>query len=111
MRVDPQNCLKQPEKCTGDYGIGQINGRVWKEALNLDTKKLKTDPKYAIMMTAKILANYKKRYGNKELNWYTRYHSGTPSKRADYQARLNKAFEKINDFLDSQRYVASMSQK
>ena len=94
-----------------DYGIGQINARTWKDSLKLDLKKLKTDPIYAISKTVKILANYKDRYAHKELNWYTRYHSGTPSKRAIYQTKLNKIYAKIHNFTTLNKYPVQLSEK
>lgn len=101
LRTDPQNCLKKPANCTGDYGIGQINFKVWGKKLNLDAKRLKTDRKYALDASISVLEVYKAKYAKKEINWFTRYHSSTPSFRKIYMERLNVGFSKINRHLDS----------
>jgi hypothetical protein len=108
LRVDPQNCLANPKRCTGDYGIGQVRYSVWSKQFNIDKKRMMTDLDYSVKVSVKVLADYKVRYGKKELNWYTRYHSGTPQYRAVYMAKINKAYHKINKHLLSDaRTVAS----
>lgn len=108
LRLDPQNCLDKSTRCQGDYGIGQVRYKVWKSHLNLDKKRMLTDLNYSVEMSVKVLADYKKRYGKRELNWYTRYHSATPIHRANYADKINKAYAKINLHLDdSSRRLAS----
>lgn len=100
---DPQGCLNRKIRCTGDYGIGQINYKVWGKRFNLDKVKLMTNVPYAVKMSTKVFVHYKLRYQHKELHWYTRYHSGTPSLRAKYLTRINKGFSKINLYLQAHR--------
>jgi hypothetical protein len=108
LRVDPQNCLTNPNRCTGDYGIGQVRYSIWSKKFDIDKKRMMTDLDYSVKISVKVLADYRMRYGNKELNWYTRYHSGTPEYRAVYMEKINKAYYKINNHLLSEaRIVAS----
>lgn len=102
LRRDPQGCLKNPDDCTGDYGIAQIRHRVWKKEFpDLNKKKLMTDYAYAVGTAVKILSHYKAKYEKRELNWFTRYHSGTPEHRSVYMRNLNKSYAKMNVFLEA----------
>lgn len=67
--------------------------------MKFDGTKLLTDYDYAIYATTKVLNHYKEHYSYRELNWYTRYHSGTPEYRAAYMKSLNKSYAKINRHL------------
>lgn len=109
LRVDPQNCLKNQSRCTGDYGIGQVRYKVWSKQFDIDKVRMMSDADYSITMSVKVLADYKSRYGKKELNWFTRYHSATPEHRFNYMVKINQAYHKINKHLLSveARLVAS----
>jgi soluble lytic murein transglycosylase-like protein len=62
---------------TQDYGLGQINIKNVK-ALKLDKKRLLTDARYNLEVSAKILSQMQKRYAHKEpSSWYCRYNVGT----------------------------------
>jgi hypothetical protein len=98
LRMDPQNCIKR--KDCNDMGIGQVRYSVWGKALNLDRKRLLTDETYAIDAVFQVLGHYKTQYGDKELNWFTRYHSKTPELRFLYMKRLNAAYHKINEAIE-----------
>lgn len=99
LRMDPQNCKVNFTKCN-DMGIGQVRYSVWGKVLNIDKKRMVTDVDYAVRKTFKVLHDYKSRYGKKELNWFTRYHSATPELRYAYMQRLNHAYAKINAIKD-----------
>lgn len=98
LTLDPQNCLKT-NKCN-DLGIGQVRYSVWGRELKIDKTKMLTDVNYAVSKSFDVLHYYKSQYADRELNWYTRYHSRTPEHRALYQHRLNHAYSKINSVRD-----------
>lgn len=99
LRLDPQNCKVNFTRCN-DMGIGQVRFSVWGKELKIDKKRMVTDADYAIGKVYKILAHYKIQYSKKELNWFTRYHSGDPDFRSAYMRKLNKAYAKINAVKD-----------
>lgn len=73
---------------TCDYGIAQIN-QLWIRVWNLDPFRLQYDDRYNLMVAARILRMVKDRHEESEPgNWFGRYHSGTPSKRAIYEEKL-----------------------
>lgn len=98
LRADPQNCAKYKNKCTGDYGIGQVNYRVWDKVLNLDKYKIMSSADEGIRVAALVLHRYKVRY-TKEKQWFTRYYSGTPSLRARYYKWLRRHYDRIEIYL------------
>jgi len=71
-------------KKSHDYGIGQINHRTI-EAFGFDQQRLLTDVAYSVEASATVLADFKKRHGKREANFWSRYNSGTPSKRQAYE--------------------------
>lgn len=95
--VGAKNCKKgldaqnRPVSVCFDYGISQINWRTAKRyELNLDS--LTSDLKYSIEAGARILRDFKKRYGKKELNWWTRYNSSTEKHRLEYERKVKRWF-------------------
>lgn len=78
---------------TFDYGIGQIN-KIKIDEYGFDKDRLLSDLEYSISSSVKILKDINKRYKH-EPNWYTRYHSNTPSKRSLYLDRLKPIILKI----------------
>jgi hypothetical protein len=108
LRKDPQNCLKQPEKCTGDYGVGQVRKQIWDNYpwMVFDKTKLMSDYAYGVRATAKVLAHYKRYYESKDDMWYGRFHSGTPTLKRGYVARIKVAKAKINNFLNHKLEIA-----
>lgn len=75
-------------RVTCDHGLAQIN-ELWIAKWNLDQHRLLHDDAYNIRIAARILAQLQKTHAEAEPeNWYGRYHSGTPSKKAVYLARL-----------------------
>lgn len=83
---------------TGDYGIGQINYKIWSKEFErlkkkpLDHKRLKTDVEYAIHRTVEILAFLK---CQKDPHWVAKYHSKTPSLKKAYFQRIQNQLQKI----------------
>lgn len=67
-----------------DFGIGQINHKTIK-AFKFDRNKLLTDLSYSIEASAKVLADFKRMYGHKESDYWSRYNASTPSKRLVYK--------------------------
>lgn len=109
FRKDPQNCLNSKAKCP-DLGLAQINYRTWKKELCLDRTRLLIDISYNIETMAQILSQLKSKYGKKEKNWFTRYHSFTTAHRTKYANFLHNHLNKINQGLPLTnkdiRYVA-----
>lgn len=99
LKIDPQNCKVNFTRCN-DMGIGQVRYSVWGKELKIDKKRMVTDLEYAIGKVYKVLGHYREKYGQKELNWFTRYHHGDPSFRFEYMKRLNRAYAKINAVKD-----------
>jgi hypothetical protein len=78
----------EPGAITCDYGLAQVNEQ-WVKRWNLNAERLQHDDQYNLNVAARILAQIQKMFGAKEPgNWFGRYHSGTPSKRRVYEARL-----------------------
>lgn len=83
---------------TGDYGIGQINPKVWSVEFKrlkrkpLNEAKLKTSTDYAVARTVEILAIVKK---EDDPYWIGRYHSKTPSLKKAYYDRVQTHLSKI----------------
>ena len=68
---------------TADHGLFQVNAIHW----NTTCSEYNVfDIKGNALCAGKIL-NMKTEYSKKEKHWWTRYHSGTPSKRAAYLKR------------------------
>lgn len=80
-RLNAKNCKNN--KCH-DYGIAQINKKTIKH-FNFDEQKLLTDLEYSIKAGAIVLANFKKLYGHKEKDFWTRYNASNPLKRKRYK--------------------------
>lgn len=80
---------------SGDISVAQINIKTWNQEFKrlnrrlIDSKRLKGDPAYAIARMAEILSIIKaKRVNDKD--WYSVYHSKTPSIRMAYLKRVKK---------------------
>lgn len=80
------NCINTT---TLDYSIGQINIRTIK-AFKMDKKRLMTDLEYAVEMSVVVLADFKRMYGKKEPDWFTRYNSSNFEKRKKYGQLIAK---------------------
>ena len=71
-------------KVCSDYGIGQIYYKT-AEAYNLDINRLLYDLEYSVEAGAIVLSDFKKRYGHKEDDYWSRYNSSTKTKRNIYK--------------------------
>lgn len=67
-----------------DYGISQINHRTAK-AFNIDTNRLLNDLEYSVEAGLIVLADFKKRYGHREDDYWSRYNSSNRTKRTMYK--------------------------
>lgn len=82
-------CWKAPQEPDGetcDHGLGQVN-EVWIGKWSLDAEKLVSDDSYNIAVVARVLAWIRRYYGS-EPDWYGRYHSGIPSRKAGYLKKI-----------------------
>jgi hypothetical protein len=68
-----------------DFGIGQINHKTI-ETFKFDKRKLLSDLTYSVEAAALVLADFKRMYGHKEQDYWTRYNSGNRSKREVYKS-------------------------
>lgn len=79
---------KDATRTSCDHGLAQVN-QTWIEQWSLDAERLQKDDSYNLMVASRILANLQKRYRTQEPSrWWSRYNSGTPSKRQAYEARV-----------------------
>lgn len=67
-----------------DYGIGQINKRTIAN-FNFDQTKILTDVEYSVEAAAIVLADFKRMYGKKDSQYWTRYNSSDKTKRQVYK--------------------------
>lgn len=83
------NVVLRYEACfvTCDYGVAQVNA-LWIDKWKLDANRLRHDDSYNIKVAARILAALRKEFEERDPEWYGRYHSGTPSKKAVYLGKL-----------------------
>jgi hypothetical protein len=72
-----------------DYGIGQINHKTIKN-FNFDQNKLLSDVKYSIEAAAIVLSDFKRMYGKREVDYWSRYNTSTPSKRKVYKNLVSR---------------------
>lgn len=85
-------CWQSPrpgEEFTCDHGLGQIND-IWVKQWNLDVMKLVHDESYNLGVVARLLAQLKQQFGD-EPDWFGRYHSNKPARKAGYIEKLREA--------------------
>jgi len=86
--VHPKGYVGPIKVCT-DFGIGQIYYKTANSHdFNLD--KLTTDMDYSVEAAAIVLTSFKKRYGKKESDWWTRYNASNRNARTKYKALVKK---------------------
>ena len=85
-KLDATNCW---DNVCHDYGIAQINKKTIK-AFNFDKKKLLTDLEYSVKAGAVVLADFKRMYGKKETDFWTRYNASCPEKRQKYKQLVTR---------------------
>ena len=79
--------LKAHNAISKDYGIAQINHKI-AEAYGFDKVRLTTDLLYSIQAGAIVLADFKRMYGEKDLEYWTRYNSSNKKKRKKYKTMV-----------------------
>ena len=67
-----------------DYGLSQINIKTAK-AFNFDINRLLVDMEYSVEAGLIVLADFKKRYGHREDDYWSRYNSSNKQKRTMYK--------------------------
>jgi len=98
LKTDPKSCLKRPQNCTHDFGIGQVNYIIWGKKINLEPIKALKNISYSVEISAKIINHYKKKYSQKDKDWIYRYHSKTPSLKKAYKERIEAIHAKIKKY-------------
>lgn len=76
--------LSAVNKKSRDYGIAQINHKTI-ERFGFDKQRLLTDLEYSVMAGAIVLADFKRMYGKREKDYWTRYNSSDPERRKAYE--------------------------
>lgn len=76
--------LNAVNKRSKDFGIAQINWRTV-ERYGFDKKRLLTDLEYSVKAGAIVLADFKRMYGKREKNYWSRYNSSDETKRKEYE--------------------------
>ena len=71
---------KTPGRVCTDFGISQIYYKTAR-SFDFDLELLTTDLTYSIEAGAKVLVDFKKRYGRRELDWWTRFNASSPIKK------------------------------
>lgn len=90
MSVPP--VVKHIEKrVCSDFGIGQIYYKTAK-GFGFDIAKLTTDLEYSLEASAKVLADFKRRYSAREVDWWTRYNASSRVKRKIYKQLVERYF-------------------
>lgn len=72
-----------------DYGIAQINHKTI-ESFGFDKQRLLTDLEYSVKAGAIVLADFKRMYGKREKNYWSRYNSSNKDKRQEYEILVAK---------------------
>lgn len=85
-KLDAKNCWDN--ECH-DYGIAQINKKTI-QAFKFDKNKLLTDLEYSVKAGAIVLADFKRMYGTKEEDFWTRYNTSCPDKRQKYKQLVTR---------------------
>lgn len=90
MTIHPEIEYEEVKVCA-DFGIGQIYYKTAK-GFGFDLNRLTTDLDYSIEAAAKVLADFKKRYSAREVNWWTRYNARSRIKRKIYRQLVERYF-------------------
>lgn len=77
------------DKVFTDLSVMQIYQATIK-SYNFDPDRLLSDIDYALDCAGIVLSDFKKMYGSKELDWYTRYNAGDPIKRKEYKKQIDR---------------------
>ncbi len=72
-----------------DYGIGQINHKTI-NTFKFDQDKLLSNLDYSIEAAAIVLSDFKRMYGKKEVDYWSRYNSSNVQARLNYKRRVTR---------------------
>jgi len=101
FQLDPKNCMQGAKTCTGDFGVGQVNFKIWGNSLNMNRYRMLTDYSYSMRKSSEVLKYYYEKYGFKNPeNWWSFYHSKTPKLRKLYQEKVLAIHAKIRKELE-----------
>jgi hypothetical protein len=90
MTTHPIVEYKEVKVCA-DFGIGQIYYKTAK-GFGFNLNKLTTDLDYSVEAAAQVLADFKKRYSAREVDWWTRYNARSRIKRKIYKQLVERYF-------------------
>jgi hypothetical protein len=88
-QLDAVNCYKIRGKESCDYCMMQINDRT-AENFGFDKERLVSDLNYCLEAGAQVLKDFKRMYGKKEVEWWTRYNSSKDEKRELYKTKVER---------------------
>lgn len=80
---------KDPLKVCSDFGMSQIYYKTAK-GFGFEIERLTTDLEYSVEAGAIVLADFKKRYEHKEIDYWTRYNASSRSKRNIYKQLVER---------------------
>jgi soluble lytic murein transglycosylase-like protein len=83
--------LKRPGERTCDHGLMQIND-LWTREWGINPDQLRLDTYLNVWTAARILVRLQKEFGT-EPNWYSRYHSNVPWRRAKWEKNLHQYWQ------------------
>lgn len=81
--------LKRPGQTTCDHGLMQIND-LWTREWGINADQLRQDTYLNVWTAARILVRLRLEFGPTEVNWYSRYHSNVPWRRAKWETNLHQ---------------------
>ena len=84
-----ESSFKMGIKAGSDYGLTQINILNIKY-YSMDKNRLLTDMEYSVNMGAFILSEFKRRYGKREENYWSRYNTSKQPYRSEYEAKVRR---------------------
>ena len=85
-RLNPQSV---ESKICADFGMSQIYYKT-ANSFGFNINKLTTDLEYSVEAGAIVLADFRKRYANRELDWWTRYNASSRTKRNIYKQLVER---------------------
>ena len=65
----------QETKVCSDFGISMINYKTARK-MKIDIRRLTVDLEYAVESGVLVLVAFQKRFGHREMDWWTRYNCG-----------------------------------
>lgn len=90
-KLDEKACYEIKGKVSCDICMMQINDRT-AAAFGFDEARLRTDLEYCVEAGVLVLKDFKRMYGSKEDEWWTRYNASNPEKREIYLAKVSRYF-------------------